>query len=927
MRITVKTNPISARLGFVWIATNMCLPISFLNMQTVWGQKFTTMPLPTQRLLPSASIHCLFQDSEGYLWYGTDEGGLCRDNGYQIDVMRPQQIRHLREASHVSCIAEDSAGNILYGTADGLFIVRKSDYTVERIALGSKEERIEALFTDPEGCTWIGTKGRVFLRRPDGQVSFASPSRLHDKEASVASFYADSKGRFFILQWGAGLLCRFQGESTFQALEWPLEATPLQMAEDRQEHCFWVLTSGAGIQRMELNENRLELTSQPATTGHDRLDHALSMLRDTRNDIFWVTTLDGLYAYILNPNGLLQPYPLNDYLPTGGMILDQLMESRGGDIYVAGYTPHTFILSPARHELQRVTAEAIRRQTGFPVLADRAVYDGTRYIWIWQGRQGLMLYDRETDRAEPALRKYDRTLQHCSEGGIWASSGRTLFRVWHDDGGIHEDMVAQVEEGEHICCLTERNGEDLFIGTDRRLYRIVLAGKRLQTITSLPAQPSDMCLDHQGNVFLALGTNGLYKVTPSGIKRKLKGMKEHFLSVSAATNGSLWASTFEGNVYHYSSADDTPMSEPLLCSTAAVKCIRIDGLGHIWTLTDQLVKEFSPQNKAFRTLRNTDPFVDVSYFYALESIDDTHMGVDGAGAILEVQSSVQLTGKAADNVVPKLSAVVVRGQSRLVGKGQKEIPLAADEEDLTLQLTTLDHLHADDISFAYMLEGITRDWVCLPQGSNTVLLTNLPQGRFHLHVMATDRYGCWSQPVEVATLWRAAHWYATWWAYLIYICLVTVLVYAIWRLERRIHLLRRLIRRREEVRLDEIELKREDIDALKRNDDFLRQAVNKIEEHLAEPNYNVQNLSDDLCMSRITLYRRLQESTGQSPIDFIRDIRLKKAARFLIQSPDATIADVARKVGFATPKYFSRCFREKFGQLPTDYRTSHTREK
>lgn len=149
-----------------------------------------------------------------------------------------------------------------------------------------------------------------------------------------------------------------------------------------------------------------------------------------------------------------------------------------------------------------------------------------------------------------------------------------------------------------------------------------------------------------------------------------------------------------------------------------------------------------------------------------------------------------------------------------------------------------------------------------------------------------------------------------------------LLVLGLWRLERRIRLLRRLIQRRHEVRLDEIEMRRDDIDALRRDDDLLHKAIAKTEEHLADPDYNVQRLSDDLGMSRITLYRRLQQITGVSPTDFIRDIRLKKAAQLLTQSPNATVADVARRVGFASPKHFSRCFREKFGMLPTDYRTS-----
>lgn len=884
------------------------------------AQDFMLRSLPTQRLLPSASIHCLFQDSEGYIWYGTDEGGLCRDNGYQIDVLRPSQTRRRRETSRISCIAEDTFGNILFGTADGLFAVSKRDYSVERVELDSSTTCIEALFTDSQGDTWIGVKGRVYKRNPKGETSFVSQSQIQGRAASIASFFEDKAGNLFVLQWGGGLLCRKTGTVSFQSLDWPLKATPLQMIEDPQEHCYWVLTSGAGIQQMELDGKHIELTAQTATLGHDRQSIGLSMLRNSRNGLFWVTTLDNLYVYSLGANGQLQPYSFSDYLPAGSKILDQLMESREGDIYVAGYTPHTFIISPAQHDLRRVTADAIRRQTGFPVLADRAVYDGTRYIWIWQGRQGLMLYDREGDQAQPAPRKYDRTLQHSSEGGIWASSGRTLFHVWHDGNNVHENEMTQVDENEHICCLLEHERQTLYIATNRQLYCLALAGRHLKALAELPEQPSDMCIDRQGNLYLALGTGGLYRVTRGGQGQRLDELDENLISVCAMPDGSLWASTFEGNVYHYDVAKGAMTREPLLCGTAAVKCIRVDGLGHVWTLTDQKVTEFSPQNQAFRTLRNTDPFVDVSYFYSLENIDATHVGVDGAGALIEVQSSGELTGQAANGIVPRLASFVICGETRFVGQGQTQVALAADEEDLTLQLTTLDHLHAANVSFAYLLEGITRGWVFLPQGTNSILLTNLPHGDFRLHVMATDRYGCWSQPVQVVTLSRAAHWYETWWAYLIYICLAIAVVYAIWRLERRIHLLRRLIKRRQEVRLDEIEMKREDIDALKRDADLLHKAIAKIEEHLADADYNVQMLSDDLCMSRITLYRRIQELTGQSPTDFIRDIRLKKAAQLLLQSPDATIADIARKVGFSTPKYFSRCFREKFGQLPTEYR-------
>ena len=899
------------------ILLTICLLMSLL----LPAQDFTVTPLPTWRLLPTANIHCLMQDSEGYFWYGTDEGGLCRDNGYQIDVLRPQKSSEGLSLGgyHVSCIAEDAVGNILFGTANGLFVVKKDNYMVENIPLKHQSNTyVEALFTDSKGCTWIGLKGTIMERMPDGTVSMVNKCMIDGKPASVASFHEDNAGRLFVLQWGGGMLCRRRDETVFAPLNWPLSATPLQMIDD--ERGYWVLTSGAGVVHMTLNAGRPVLTPQPATTGYHGLDHGLSLLRDSLSGLFWVTTIDNLYAYTMGKDGQLRPYSLNGYLPDGNKILDQLMESRDGDIYVAGFTPHTFIISPARQGLTCLRADAIRRLTGFPVLADRAVYESSSLVWVWQGRKGLLLYDREKDEVHTAPRKYDRTIQRCMEGGVWSSDRGTLYRVWQDGGKVREEKVARTADGEHICCLFESDRQTLLVATNKSLYRLAMVGRQLQHIATLPEAPTDLCADGQGNIFLSLGKGGLFHVAPKGQGRRVDQLTEVFRSVCCDTDGSVCAATFEGNVYRYTLADRKLNSVPLLCGTNPIKSIRADGLGHIWTLTDQQVCEYASESQAFRTFHNEDPFIDVSYFYALENIDATHVGINGAGALIEITSSTELSRQTAASAVPRLSAAIVHGQTLLMGREQTLLSLDANDDAITLQLTTLDHRHAANICFAYRLEGINREWIYLPQGSNTIVLSNLPKGSHALMIKGTDRYGCWSQPTRVITIQRAAHWYENWWAYLIYTCFAILAAYIVWRLERRIHLLRHLIKRKKGIRLDEIEMKREDIDALKRDDSVLRLATSKIEEHLSDSGYNVQALGDDLCMSRVTLYRRIQELTGMTPTDFIRDIRLKKAAHLLIQSPKATTRDIAFKVGFADPKNFSRRFKEKFGMLPTEYR-------
>ena len=90
------------------------------------------------------------------------------------------------------------------------------------------------------------------------------------------------------------------------------------------------------------------------------------------------------------------------------------------------------------------------------------------------------------------------------------------------------------------------------------------------------------------------------------------------------------------------------------------------------------------------------------------------------------------------------------------------------------------------------------------------------------------------------------------------------------------------------------------------------------QKNMDNPEYGVEELSGDLGMVRMSLYRKLQSITGHTPTDFIRSIRLKRAAQ-LLQGSQLPIVEIANRVGFSSPSYFSKCFREMFGMLPKQY--------
>ncbi|WP_158799654.1 two-component regulator propeller domain-containing protein [Pedobacter sp. L105] len=100
------------------------------------------------------------------------------------------------------------------------------------------------------------------------------------------------------------------------------------------------------------------------------------------------------------------------------------------------------------------------------------------------------------------------------------------------------------------------------------------------------------------------------------------------------------------------------------------------------------------------------------------------------------------------------------------------------------------------------------------------------------------------------------------------------------------------------------------------DDKFIRQLSLHIEKHLSDPAYTVDQLSADMNMSRVGLYKKILPLTGKSPIEYIRSYRLQQAKPLLLKS-QLTIAEVAYEVGFSNPKHFSKYFKQEFGILPS----------
>ena len=116
----------------------------------------------------------------------------------------------------------------------------------------------------------------------------------------------------------------------------------------------------------------------------------------------------------------------------------------------------------------------------------------------------------------------------------------------------------------------------------------------------------------------------------------------------------------------------------------------------------------------------------------------------------------------------------------------------------------------------------------------------------------------------------------------------------------------------------QIDVKATNLSITSLDEKLIQNAIKCVEENISDADFSVESLSRHLGMSRVHLYKKLISLTGKSPLEFIRTIRLQQAAQLLGKS-QLTVSEVAYKVGFNNPKYFTKYFKEEYHVLPSAY--------
>ncbi len=241
--------------------------------------------------------------------------------------------------------------------------------------------------------------------------------------------------------------------------------------------------------------------------------------------------------------------------------------------------------------------------------------------------------------------------------------------------------------------------------------------------------------------------------------------------------------------------------------------------------------------------------------------------------------------------------------------GTREVALPKKIRAIDIHYTAFNYeVKAENIHFSYILEGFHDDWVYAGT-ERTASFTNLPAGDYTFKVKA-GLGGQWNEEhVQSVNIFVEPFFYETAWFFWLAIFTGSSVFIAlvIWG-NRKLNLQKKQY---------DLEVQEQE-NALSENEQFLLQLQAYVEERIHQSSITASETSLAMNVSERQLYRIIKKSTGLTPLQFVREIRLKKAHQILESQQATTVAEVAHSVGFSNPFYFTKIFKTRFDVQPSE---------
>lgn len=768
--------------------------------------------------LAQSQVFCIFQDSKGYMWFGTNGGGASRFDGKNFQSFTPSNGAL---SNYVFSIAEDPAHYLYFATYDGLQITGKFRDILLDTSKGLPDNECYFVMIDKGGVAWVGTKHGVCSVGADKTVKLLSgdTTLLH---ASVWTIFQDSRGDYWFgtMEHGA---CRYSPSGTTNKFTWfttknGLGSNFIRSFNEDVKGNVWIGTL-AGLSKVDVN-GKAEALVLP---GLYISNMAVTGISEDKNHNMWLCTNEGA----IKVNGLgYETYKVQNGL-CSNVLLSSFIDNEGNVWFGSD--------GSGVSKLPDEAINNINTHDGLPGDYINCIYqarDGK--YWFGIRDNGLVLMQ---DRSFKAYRLNPKNLQselidnnvNCiaedDKGNLWAGTmaGLSIF-----DGARFKNYMAEDLEHRTIYSIYHaRNGKH-YIGTVQGLLSFhegkiepVRAVNDINKKGNFPVY--GMNEDNQGNLWLATAFG---VIRYNGVSAELLNSKQQLTdktvyNVVKDKSGNLWFGTEEG-VFYYDFKNVARLSEKDGLVSNQAYFLLFDNQNRLWIgtnrgidalyLNDYLgskkvtIKHLGREeglkglecnfNAACRDKEGKLWFGTVKGITTFNPRFEKINHHEPACAITDIKIGFEKTDLAPfSKRIDSLSRLPIG------------LELPYSKNHITFDFIGISQTNPAKVQYQFMLEGVDADWVP-PTNKTEVTYSSLQPGHYTFYLKAMNNDGFWNKEPLKFRFTVLPPWYRTWWFYTLCAVLALLAIYA-WNSYKTKKLREDKLKLEEEVELRTKELREE----------------------------------------------------------------------------------------------------------------------
>lgn len=797
--------------------------VFLLSCQWIYAEQFRFIHYEVENGLSSNTVRSITQDSQGFMWFGT-ENGLNRFDGYNFKTFKniigdSTSIGN----NYIYSLFEDSEKTFWVGTDEGIYIynpeMEQFRYFAAQTNDGTKiRSNITAIDEDGKGNIWFATLAQGVFRLDKKTQQLQQYVSVPNDNKSLLSniifyLYIDQQGTIWVApQQSKGSINRYDPE-TDQFVTLQIQ-TPNNLPKDLKiyaindddDNNLWIGTWNHGVCRLNKQTLKAESYLSPGTP--NGISH-IHYIAEYQPDILLIGSDDGL-AYFNTKTKKAEVMTATELKNSSlsSKFIYPIYKDREGGVWVGTYYGGVNYAAPVKGLINGYTHSKYSNSVGGNIISCFCE-DPSGNIWIGSDDGGLSYFNTQTKTFKNYLPEVGRnSLSYhnihalcMDEDNLWIGTYAGGLNVLNTKTGkfkLYQSDPADKNslDMNSLYSIYKDNKNNIWVGTMQSISLYNRSDDNFIRMKETGTTTCDIIQDKDNNLWFSTWGKGVYRFNPATEEWKQFTFNpdekntlpcNQINSLCLDEHGQLWIGTDNG-ICRYDKANDCFIYVPLGISQAAVSCI-ISNKNELWISTINGLISYQPETGEQRIFFKSDGLQSDQY--------GVKAGLLSSSGLLYLGSTngfseVDPGSISTNSYIPPVTITNLQIFNKDVKIGEnsvlpqsinqiKDIELFYKQNVFSIEYVSLSYSVPDKNQYKYKLEGFDKEWNFVGN-QRKATYTNLPAGKYRFLVMGSNNDGVWNEEGTSLNIIIHPPFWRTSFAYFIYIfsilSLISYLIYA-----------------------------------------------------------------------------------------------------------------------------------------------------